>query len=164
MEPITGLAIGASVAGKVGGWLAGGGARRRQRRARRDLKSLGGELRAFDPMSYAKDASQAQWNMLQNPLAEAISDYRAGQVGQGRLKTGFRFQGEDRMVRDVYQNFMDQVASRSMQGAGMKLGALESAGDVYTGLYDMGAREEERTSNFWGGMGNDLAFLSLYGG
>ena len=137
--------------------------RGKQKRASRDLRSLGTELRNFDPMSYAKEAGQAQWNMLQNPLAEALGDYRAGQVGQGRLKSGFRFQGEDRMVRDVYQNFTDQMASRSMQAGGMRLGALGQAGDVYAGLYDQGAREEENAMNMWGGLGTDLARLNLWG-
>lgn len=153
----------AVIGSKLIGHFAGSGGRKKEKKAYKDLTRLGEEFRSFDPMSYAKDAAQAQWNMVQTPLAEALGDYRAGQVEHGRLGTGFSFQGEDRMMRDVYQNYTDQLASRSMEAGGMKLGALASAGDVYAARYDMGAREEDKEWKKWSGFGSDALGAYLWG-
>jgi hypothetical protein len=161
--PAWAIAGGISLGGKLLGGLFGGGGKKKMRRGYRQLSNLGEELKAFDPSEYAKEASMAQWDMLQNPLSEALSDYRADQVGRGRLRTGFSFQGEDRMVRDVFQNYTDQLAARSMQAGQMRLGAMGMAGDVYAGIYDQGAREKQSAQNWWGGLGRDIGLAYLMG-
>lgn len=153
----------AVVGSQLLGHFAGQSGRNKQKRSYRKLNQLGEQFQDFDPMGYANQAAQAQWNMLQTPLAEAIGDYRAGQTEAGRLRTGYRFQGEDRMVRDVFQNFTDQMGARAMEAGAMKLGAMEDAGDVYAAQYGIGRSEEDKNWKKWGGLGKDAIGAYLWG-
>lgn len=150
-----------SAGSKLIGHFAGQSGRNKQKRAYRDLTSLGEEFRNFDPMSYAKEAAQAQWDMLQTPLSEAIGDLRAGQEERGG-GIGFATEGEDRMVRDVYQNFMQGLSAQAMEGGRMRLGAMQNAGDVYASRYDIGARDEDKAWKKWGGLGRDIGSAYLW--
>ena len=162
MDP---LSIGLMVAPRIVGGLFGGrGGKKKMKKGYKELSGLGEELRGFDPMGYAQQAAEAQWNMIQSPLAEALQDYRAGQVDRGALRSGPTIMGEDRIVRDVYKNYTDQLAARSMQAGQMRMGALGMAGDVYAGIYDQGARERQSSQNWWSGLGRDIAASYLFGG
>lgn len=156
MDPFTTAAI-ISGGSKLLGHLFGGGDRKRQKKAYKALKNLGSDISAWDPVQYGKDATQAQFESIQSPLTEAIADYRAGQTDMDRVKTGFSFEGEDRITRDVYKDLNTQIVGRSLEMGGMNLSKFGLLGDVYGSMYDIGARGEQSKANLFGGLGRDVA-------
>ncbi len=121
-------------------------------------------LRAFDPMEYAKTAAQGQYDYLKRDALRDIDDLRGQQVGTGRLRTGFGYGDQDRLWEGFLDRVGQGVAMNAMQAGGQKLSALttdysslDRYGDWLAAGYDVEMdrynEEQRKKSGLWGTLG-----------
>ena len=124
-------------------------------------------LRGFDPMRYARQASEAQYNIAMPQIRRAVGELRGAQVGQGRLNTGFGMADQDRLLTENLSNLNQSLIARAMQAAEMQrattseLGGygqaqqnlfLEGALGRYMTEEDRRAAEAASRRGMWGGL------------
>ena len=123
-------------------------------------------ITAFDPMTYMDTAAGGMFGDFKRDFGQNLAQMRAGQVGGGRIRTGFRTGDEDRLFTGMGSQLSDRLAQLSMQGAGMnldRLGMIGNAGQNATGLamdarFGRYATEKQdaaqRSAGRWGALGN----------
>lgn len=99
-------------------------------------KDLTRRMGEYSAQPAFEESAQAGMRLLRQPMTEQIEGLRGNQVGRGRLRTGFGFQEEDRMVRDIYNRFTDQLASRALSAQQLELQARGLEGDLLSGGWD----------------------------
>lgn len=105
------------------------------------------EQRQFDPMQYARQASEAQFSDFSEELKKQIGDLRGSQVGMGRLDTGFATRDEDRLYSEAYEDLTDAVAGRAMQAGRMEMSNRANAADRYMSMLRGGMDQEMMLKN-----------------
>ena len=83
----------------------------------------------FDADDALTRSTAGSLELLKPFISEQLEDLRGAQVGQGRLSTGFGFEDQDRLFRDIFDRFNSQLASRSLQAAGLNLQNQGQLGD-----------------------------------
>jgi len=108
-------------------------------------------MSGFDPYESMGKAASAQWNTFSEQLGESLEDIRGGQVGRGRLRTGFGYEDEDRFTRDSLDRFYNQLSTQAwrapgyeLQNTSMMAGSLDREWDIKTGGADMLTSELDR--------------------
>lgn len=78
--------------------------------------------RGYDATAYAERYADAMYSHLERPYMESAMDMRGRQVGQGRTRTGFGFEDEDRLYRDMFaQPLAESIGMQAGQFAGLDL-------------------------------------------
>lgn len=83
----------------------------------------------FDADEAVRTAAEGAFEFLRTDIEEGVEDLRGSQVGRGRLSTGFGFEDEDRLVRDIFDRFNAEVARNSLQAAQLNLQNQGQLGD-----------------------------------
>jgi len=141
-------------------------------RYRKFLESEGQEAassreaqRDWSGKEYAQDYAQAAYSSIERPYMEAAQDLRGRQVGQGRTRTGFGFEDEDRFYRDAFaQPLAETIGMSSVQLAGMDAGMINARassqdrfGDALAGGWDREQAEEnakkKKKKGLWSTLG-----------
>lgn len=151
---------------------------RSQSRARR-LRSGVDEARSgFDARDYARDVARSTFADFREDLGRGVEELRGSQVGRGRIKTGYGFEDEDRLVEDFQDRLSRDIASQAFTAAGLNLRNLEGrsresseatrrSDDILVGVLDReqakkNAREREKRNRLdllLGGVGAGAGFL-----
>lgn len=113
-------------------------------REEEELEDIRRRRREFDPRQATREAARAGYEEISRDRAEAMESLRGRQVGQGRLDTGFGMQDQDRLFRDIEEDFNRQLAQQGLQEAKLNLRNLEGRrrGNRYLDLLS-GERERE---------------------
>ena len=127
---------------------------------KQDYRQTADRFRNYDATEAAGKTAQAQWNLIQTPLAEGIEDLRGQHVAQGRFDTGFRFDNEDRLVRDIYDRFTNQMAANSLQAQGLNLSAWGTGGEMQAAEMERRYRKQQDDRKRKGGFGGLLGGLA----
>jgi hypothetical protein len=142
---------------------------------RQFLETEGGEAaasragqRAWSAKGAATDYADAMSASLWRPYMENAMDLRGRQVGQGRTRTGFGFEDEDRFYRDAYaQPLAESIGRASTVFAGMDLQNLtersrsqDRYGDVLASGYDMELAQENARRKKKGGLLGTLGAIA----
>lgn len=118
----------------------------------------------------ANDYADAMYSRLERPYMENAMDLRGRQVGQGRTRTGFGFEDEDRYYRDAFaQPLAESIGMQAGQFAGMDLQNLTNRassqnryGDALASAYDAELAQENAKRKKKGGLLGTLG--SIVGG
>lgn len=105
-------------------------------------RGLMDRVSAFQAGDAARETGRATYDEFAEDLSRSVGDLRASQVGRGRIRTGFGFQEEDRMVSDAYKSLMRAIAQQSLQAAGLNLDARGLEGDLVSGGLDRQTAEK----------------------
>lgn len=89
---------------------------------REDIRRRG---REFDARGATREAARAGYEEISRDRSEAMESLRGRQVGQGRVDTGFGMQDQDRLFRDIEEDFNRQLAKQGLQEAQLQLRNLE---------------------------------------
>jgi hypothetical protein len=133
----------------------------------------------YDPQEALNRSTEAAYGAIREQLDEDIARFRGQQVGAGRLDTGFRFEGEDLLVRDAFDRLNRELARNALTTENLRMRATESLGafgerttgrylDLLTGGLDRAAAEEaaeeerrrRRRSGIGGLLGAGVGFLA----
>ncbi len=107
---------------------------------------------SFDAGDYAKEAGAATFDEFRGDLSRDVRDLRGSQVGRGRIRTGFGFEEEDRMVSDSYRALMRSIAQQSLQAAGLDLDARNLEGEMAAGDLDRSQADKNARRRRRGGL------------
>lgn len=83
------------------------------------ISAAGKRMMSFDPQAAAAASAKGSYDLMKPQLDRDIDSYRQGQVGLGRLRSGFAGEGEDAIMRDAFSNLNARVAQNSLTTAGM---------------------------------------------
>jgi hypothetical protein len=108
----------------------------------------------------ANDYADSMSSHLFRPYMENAMDLRGRQVGQGRTRTGFGFEDEDRYYRDAYaQPLAESIGMQAGKFAGMDLMNLTERsksqnryGDALASAYDVEVAQENAKNKKKGGI------------
>jgi len=85
----------------------------------------------FDARDYMRESTGAAFDQFKESFGENIDSLRGQQVGRGRLDTGFAFEDEDMLFRNMGRDLNRQLGSMSMAAAGLDMRNTEGmAGDA----------------------------------
>lgn len=85
----------------------------------------------FDARDYLADTTGAAFEQFKESFGENIDSLRGQQVGRGRLDTGFAFEDEDMLFRNMGRDLNRQLSSMSLNAAGLDMRNTEGmAGDA----------------------------------
>lgn len=127
--------------------------------------------RAYDPTAAAARAGRAQFDVFREDLGRDIEQLRGEQVGRGRLRTGFGFEDEDRLIQYGLRDLNRALAQNALSTAGFQLRNIEGFGqsgaqsrgrylDLLAGQRDAEIAEEnyrrQRRARKRGGLGGIL--------
>lgn len=124
-------------------------------------RGLMDRVSAFNAGDYAREAGRATYDEFSEDLTRSVGDLRASQVGRGRLRTGFGFREEDRLVSDSYKALMRAIAQQSLQAAGLNLDARGMEGEMVAGALDRRQAEKNARKRRRGGL---LGTIGAIGG
>lgn len=117
----------------------------------------------FNAQDRFEETAQAGFELIRTPLQEELERLRGSQVSAGRLNTGFGHGDQDRLFRDITQNFNTQLQSRALDTVGFDLQGLGLAGDFASGTLNRQLLQEmekrKRTGGLLGGLGALGGFL-----
>lgn len=122
--------------------------------------ALTDRLGKYSAENAAKRTAQAQYEGIQTPLAESIERLRGEQVGRGRLNTGFGYEDEDRLVRDIHQDLNRRIAENSLAAQGYELQARGLEGDLVSGGLDREQAEKNAKKKRRGGLFGALGSIA----
>lgn len=125
----------------------------------------------YNPQEYAERSARGMWDVISRDMSEQLIDLRGSQVGMGRLNTGFGYEDEDRLYRGAYDRMGSELASRSIQTAGLELGNINSmqqsrelAPSIAAGGIDQELAlkdyERQRRGGLFGGIGGVLGGIA----
>lgn len=127
------------------------------------LAGLLGRVRSHDPTEAFKETAKAGFEEIRTPLAESIESLRSEQVGRGRLNSGFGFQDEDRLVRDIYTNYLNRLSSSALAAEQLRLQGYGLEGDIISGQLDRKTAEQNagrhRKGALFGALGAGAGWL-----
>lgn len=136
-----------------------------------------GRAMAYNPMANIKASAEGAFNVYRRRLKEDMESLLGSQVGQGRVRTGYGMQDQDRLMlestdrlnSEILRNAMlgEQLSFQNMMGLG-EYGARTS-GDIRQGVADLEATERDRRAqekqskrSFWGNLaGSAMGALAM---
>lgn len=83
----------------------------------------------FNGEEAVRESATGAFDFLRTDIEEQVEDLRGSQVGRGRLSTGFGFEDEDRLVRNIFDRFSSQLVANSLQAAQLDLQNNRQLGD-----------------------------------
>lgn len=113
---------------------------------------LARRMKGYSAQPAYESSTKAAGELLRRPLQEQRQSLVQDQVGRGRARTGYGFQEEDRMVRDVYDRFYEQIASRGLAAQQLELQGRGLEGDLYSGGWDREIAEKNAKRKRRGGL------------
>lgn len=111
--------------------------------ASRTGDELLGRIRGFDPYAAMQRATDAAVGSLFEQYGEQFRDLRGGQVGTGRLNTGFGGMDEARLTNLFADRVGNVVAQNALQAAGLDLTNIGNLGSMYGQQLDLATSERE---------------------
>lgn len=131
----------------------------------------------FDARGYARDFTDAAFADFREDFGENMDDLRGSQVGRGRINSGFGFEEEDRLFRDMGRDLNRELGRAAFTSAGLDLRNTEgmtataegSRGrylDLLAGERDAGIARENAKRQERGGLFGALGSVagSIFGG
>lgn len=98
---------------------------RAHRRSRRRERAVDVGRRDFDASQAARETARASFQDFREDMGRGVEELRGQQVGRGRLRTGFGFEDEDRLVMDFQDRLSRDLAHGAFTAAGMNLRNIE---------------------------------------
>lgn len=120
-------------------------------RYERELEREGGERemvrregREFDAQEALEESAGGLYEDFSEARDRELEDMRGRQVGAGRLKTGFGFEDQDRLMEEMERNFQRELVNRALDAEQMNLRNLEGRRRASNRYLDMLTSERER--------------------